>query len=103
MDERRKKKLAKAGFLVGTPQDLVGATDEEAELAKIKVQFAVAIRELRKRKKWNQTQLAHRMGSDQSRIAKLEHCDGSLELMVRALLTLGASSKKIARTVAASS
>ena len=48
---------------------------------------------------WAQEQLARAIGSSQSRIAKLEGSDPgiSLDLMIKALLRLGASKKQIGK------
>jgi predicted transcriptional regulator len=49
----------------------------------------------------SQSDLAARMGSSQSRIAKMEAADSSasLDLLIRSLLVLGASTKEIARAL----
>jgi hypothetical protein len=45
--------------------------------------------------------LAHRLGSSQSRVAKMEAADRSvsLDLVVRSLLTIGATATDIARWI----
>jgi transcriptional regulator with XRE-family HTH domain len=50
-----------------------------------------------------QAVLARKLGSSQSRVAKIEAGDPSvsLDLMVRALLTLGASRRELAEWLAA--
>lgn len=49
-----------------------------------------------------QTTLATQLGSSQSRVAKLEAADPgvSLDLLIRALLTVGATRKEIAESLA---
>lgn len=49
----------------------------------------------------SQSDLAARMGSSQSRIAKMEAADStvSIDLLIRSLLALGASTKDIARAI----
>jgi predicted transcriptional regulator len=49
----------------------------------------------------SQSDLAKRIGSSQSRVAKMEAGDPSvtLDLLIRTLLALGASTKEIARTL----
>jgi len=49
-----------------------------------------------------QQELAARIESTQPRVAKLERGDASFEMMVLALLALGASRREIARVLAAS-
>ncbi len=49
-----------------------------------------------------QVELASRLGSSQSRVAKLEAADAtvSLDLLIRGLLALGASRREIGRALA---
>jgi predicted transcriptional regulator len=61
-------------------------------------------RDLRQRRvdgSLSQSDLATRMGSSQSRIAKMEAADSSvsLDLLIRSLLVLGASTRDIARAL----
>ena len=60
-----------------------------------------AVRELRERKGMTQAALAHRLGSSQSRVAKMEAADRSvsLDLMMRSLLSIGATAADIARWI----
>jgi transcriptional regulator with XRE-family HTH domain len=60
-----------------------------------------ALRERRVGGGLSQSDLAARMGSSQSRIAKMEaaHSSVSLDLLIRSLLALGASTKDIARAL----
>jgi len=55
------------------------------------------------KQKITQEQLAKMMSSSQSRVAKMETGDPtvSLDLLVRSLLTLGASEKDLAKVIAA--
>lgn len=50
---------------------------------------------------WAQMELASRIGSSQSRVAKMEAADPSvsLDLLIRTLLALGASSRDLARAI----
>ncbi len=66
-----------------------------------KLALAGGVKELRERQRPTQTALATRLGSSQSRVAKMEAADRSvsLDLLVRALLSIGASSPEIARWI----
>ena len=68
----------------------------------MKLALARNIRTRRQRRKLTQGQLAKLINSSQSRVAKIEAADSSvsLDLLVRALLTLGASRKELARIIA---
>jgi len=87
------KRLRAKGWREGSAADLLGLTPEEATLIELKLDLAQAIRERRRAQELTQTDLAQQLGSSQSRVAKVEAGDPSvsLELLVRALLALGAT------------
>lgn len=60
------------------------------------------LRERRRAAGLTQTALAQQLGSSQSRVAKLEAGDASvsLELLIRALLAVGASRREVAKALA---
>ena len=60
------------------------------------------LRKLRTRNSWTQSQVARRLGSSQSRVAKMEAADAlvSVDLLVKALLALGASRGEVGRVIA---
>lgn len=91
MDANKKKHLESAGWRVGSATDFLGLSEEEAAYIDLKLTLSEKVRQCRKRKKLTQTQLAQRLKSSQSRIAKIEAGDPSvsLDLLIRSLLTLG--------------
>ncbi len=95
-------KLRKAGWRSGSVKEFLGLSDEEEALIEMRLSLSRALRERRIEGGISQTDLAARMGSSQSRIAKMEAADPtvSLDLLIRSLLTLGASIKDIARAIA---
>jgi ribosome-binding protein aMBF1 (putative translation factor) len=97
MDARKMKALEEAGWRFGTVQDLLQLSDEEAMVIEIKVALAIAVQRLREKTKTSQAELAKMISSSQSRIAKLEHGDASIDLYVRALAAMGATKQEIAR------
>ena len=86
----------------GTVQEFLGLSDEAAELIRVKAALAVFLQRRRKAKKWSQAVLAQRIGSGQSRVAKIEaaHPSVSLDLLVKALLASGAKMPDIASVMA---
>ena len=94
-------KLRKAGWRSGSVKDFLGLSDEEAALIGMRLSLSRSLRERRVAGGLSQSDLAARMGSSQSRIAKMEAADSSvsLDLLIRSLLTLGATTKDIARTL----
>jgi DNA-binding XRE family transcriptional regulator len=103
MDAEKQAKLQAAGWQVGSTDDFLGLTAEESELVEVRLRLSGALRGERERRKVTQAVLARKLGSSQSRVAKIEAGDPSvsLDLMVRALLTLGASRRELAEWLAA--
>lgn len=102
MNAVKKKKLESAGFKVGDVQEFLGLSDEEIALIDLKVRLVQRLRPAREAAGITQGQLAKRIGSSQSRVAKLEAAspDVSLDLICKALLALGVSRQMIGKTIA---
>lgn len=101
MKASRIRKLRAAGWQVGTAQEFLGLSDDEARLLRMRLGLVSAIRGARERSGLSQTELAQRMGSSQSRVAKLEAGDSSVsvDLMLRALVAAGATDTDIAKAL----
>lgn len=97
MKQDKRRRLEAAGWKVGTVQDFLGLSDEEAMIVTVRAGLAKALREARLERRWTQTQLADELGSSQSRVAKMEAADPSvsIDLLVRSLIISGASGQKI--------
>ncbi len=92
MDSAKRKRLEAKGWRVGDAQEFLGLSDAEAAFVDIKARVAMAFAE-RRRAGYTQIEAARLIGSSQSRVAKMEKGDPSvsLDLLVRALLALGAT------------
>ena len=103
MKANKRRKLEAAGWKVGSSQDFLGLTDEEIEFIEMKLALSRKVREQRAKEGISQTELAKRLGSSQSRIAKMESGDASVsvDLMLKALLALGLPRKKVGQVLAA--
>lgn len=101
MDPKKRKKLEGKGWTVGSAQDLLRLSDEEMQIVEMKAALIAAVRKCRERKDITQTDLTKQIGSSVSRISKLENGspDISFELVLRALIALGVSKKKIGETI----
>ena len=101
MKTAKRKKLESAGWKVGSASDFLGLTDTEDTLISMKLALARNLKQRRQKKRLTQTELARRLGSSQSRVAKMESADASvsMELLMRSLLTLGASRGNIAAMI----
>lgn len=101
MKSEKRARLKAAGWAVGDAAEFLGLTEEERAFIETKLALAQAIRRRRKRQKLTQTELARRLGSSQSRVAKMEAGDPSvsMDLLVRSLFRLGASRRDVARVI----
>ena len=97
MHKAKEKHLRAAGWRTGSTADFLQLTQEEASLVEIKLSLSAELRQVRHRSHLTQSALAKRLGSSQSRIAKMEAGDPSvsLDLLVRALLATGTSLRDI--------
>ena len=102
MDKLKQKRLEAAGWKVGDAVDFLELTAEEAELVDVKLALGDYMRKLRRRRRMTQAQVAERIGSSQSRVAKMEAADASvsLDLVVKSLFSLGASMCDVGRVIA---
>ena len=105
MRDEKRRRLETRGWKIGTTQEFLKLTAEEAAYVELKVRLAIGLREWRRRRKLTQGELAKRLQSSQSRIAKMEAGDPSvsLDLLIRSLLTLGASRRELSRIMSARS
>ena len=101
MDARKRKRLAKAGWSVGSAATFLELSPEESALVDMRVALSRSLKERRLAAGLTQTTLATQLRSSQSRVAKLEAADPSvsLDLLIRALLTVGASRKEVAKAL----
>lgn len=90
-------RLQADGWRVGDAKEFLELSDEEARLVALKLSLISAVKKSRLKSKLSQTDLAQRMKSSQSRIAKMEAGDPSvsLDLIVRALIASGAKARDI--------
>ena len=97
MDAKQKKRLEADGWRFGNYADFLGLTDAEVTLVELRASLAAALRARRTRLGVTQVELAKRLQSSQSRVAKMEAGNPavSFELLMRALLVLGASRREL--------
>ena len=102
MDKARQDRLTAASRRSGDAADFLELTEEEVAFVELKLALADYLRELRTRDSWTQSQVARRLGSSQSRVARMEAADASvsLDLLVKSLLALGASRDELGGVIA---
>ena len=101
MKKAKREKLEGAGWRVGSAEEFLELSKEEAAFVEMKLALADSIRRRRQARKLTQTQLAKMVGSSQSRIAKMEVGDPSvsIDLLMKTLLSMGASRTELARVI----
>ncbi len=83
--------LKKAGYWIGDAEDFLELNAEERAMVELRLALSRAVRHKRIAKKLTQQELARRIQSSQSRVAKIEAgADGvSLDLSFRGLFAVG--------------
>lgn len=97
MKNDKLKRLKAAGWKIGNAEDFLQLSEEESKLVAIKWSLMCAVKKSRIKRNISQIDLAQRMKSSQSRIAKIEAGDSSisLDLILRALIATGATKRDI--------
>jgi len=105
MRDAKRRRLEAKGWKFGSAQEFLRLSAEEAAYIDLKARLAIGLRERRRRRSLTQADLANRLQSSQSRIAKMEAGDPSvsLDLLVRSLLILGTSRQELSRIISARS
>jgi ribosome-binding protein aMBF1 (putative translation factor) len=98
---QRSRRLETRGWKVGSAQEFLRLTDEEAAYIDLKLRLAGHLRERRQHRGLTQAELGRHLKSSQSRVAKMEAADPSvsLDLLIRSLLALGASNRELSRII----
>ena len=101
MKQTKKTRLEAAGWRVSDAAEFLGLSDEERRFVELKLALAFGVRQLRERRGLTQAALAKQLRSSQSRVAKMEAADTSvsLDLMMRSLLSIGATPRDIAKLI----
>ena len=99
MRAEKRRKLERAGWVVGDAGDFLELSAEERRFVDVKLALADGLRRRREQLGLTQTDAAERFGSSQSRVAKMEAADRTVttDLLLKSLFRLGASPRDIAR------
>ena len=103
MKSDNREKLHKAGWKIGSVEEFLSLPPEESAFIEMKLALCDSVRSLRIKKRLSQTEFAKLISSSQSRVAKIEAGDSSvsLDLVMKSLLSLGATKKDVAKLIAA--
>lgn len=101
MNKTKRTRLQARGWRVGSAKEFLGLSPEEAALVETRLALSRALRSRREAQGLTQTELAQRLKSSQSRVAKMEAGDKtvSVDLLVRALFSLGAKPRDVGRAL----
>ncbi|RMF24947.1 MAG: XRE family transcriptional regulator [Deltaproteobacteria bacterium] len=93
MDKEKKKRLEAAGWRVGSVAEFLELTPEEEEFIEFKLALSRELKDRRIARGMTQAELAEKIGSSQSRVARMEaaHHSVTIDLLVRSLCTIGAT------------
>ena len=102
MRKQKKKRLEAKGCKIGTVKEFLGLSNEESAYIELKIKLAAGLRQRRQQKGLSQLDLAAKLQSSQSRVAKMEAGDPSvsLNLLIRSLITFGASDRELSQIIA---
>jgi DNA-binding transcriptional regulator YiaG len=89
------------GWRVGNAAQFLELSAQEAALVATKLALSASVRDRRMKQRLSQADLAKRLKSSQSRVAKIEAADPSVsaELLLRALFALGANPRDLATAI----
>ena len=97
MNKSKRTRLEARGWRVGSAKEFLGLSPEEAALVETRLSLSRALRSRRVAHGLTQGELARKLKSSQSRVAKMEAGDKtvSIDLLVRALFSLGARPRDV--------
>lgn len=101
MRKAKKARLENKGWKIGSADEFLGLSAEEAAYVDMKIALSEKLKQRRQRKRMTQAELAQLLRSSQSRVAKMEAGDPSvsIDLLVKSLLALGVSKKELGRSI----
>ena len=104
MNPEKRQKLKAAGWTIGNTEDFLGLTSAESQIVELKLALSDRLKSLRENQHLTQKELAKKIQSSQSRVAKMETGDSSvsIDLLLRALFSMGATCEDIAKLISQS-
>jgi transcriptional regulator with XRE-family HTH domain len=98
VNKNTRARLEARAWRVGNAVQFLELSAEEAALVETKLLLSGSVRERRSTQGLSQSELARRLNSSQSRVAKIEAADPSVsaDLLLRALFALGATPRDVA-------
>lgn len=101
MKKSKRARLEAHGWRFGSTADFLALTPEEAAFVETKLALSQTLRNRRTAQHLSQLELAKRLRSSQSRVAKMEAADPtvSVDLLLRGLFALGATLRDVSLAI----
>jgi DNA-binding XRE family transcriptional regulator len=101
MNKTKIEQLNKKGWKTRSASEFLNLSAEEAAYVELKLSLSCYLSKKRTSKHWTQEQLAEKIHSSQSRIAKMEKGDPTVtvDLLVKSLFALGTSKNELAKVI----
>lgn len=98
MTREKRAKLEAMGFKLTDTKDWIGLTVEECRIVEMRVALAQELEKIRKEKGITQGELARRMGTRQSGVARMVNNPdtSTLDILMKGLIALGTPISRIA-------
>jgi hypothetical protein len=96
MNIEKRQKLEAAGFKVTTVAKFLDLSPEEMEMIEIRLSLSKLLKQFREKQK-----LAENLNSSRSQVAKMDasDTDGAIDLLIKSLLSLGATRADIVMAI----
>jgi len=101
MRKEKKRRLESKGWKIGSAKEFLNLSEEEAAYIELKTRLAEGVRQRRQQTGLTQVELAAKLQSSQSRVAKIEAGDPSvsLDLLIRSLISLGLNDRELSKII----
>ncbi len=83
-----KAKLLKSGWKTGSTKDFLKLTNEEMQLIELRIALGKYLREKREARGYTQVQFSKEIKTSQSRVAKMESGNSSVDLLLKSIFHL---------------
>lgn len=102
MRKEKKRRLESKGWKIGSAKEFLALSEEESAYIELKTRLAEGVRQRRQQTGLTQLELAAKLQSSQSRVAKIEAGDPSvsLDLLIRSLISLGLNDRELSKIIA---
>jgi DNA-binding transcriptional regulator YiaG len=94
-------KLLKNGWVEGSAKEFLDLSDADVEYIELRRALSRLLREMRQKLRLTQVEVAARLKTSQSRLAKMEDADPAVssDLLLRSLFRLGVTRKELAHSI----